>query len=333
MPSAGCPVTATLPTAPFPTVPPSPTDIAPYRRGSTGIDYATTLDSGRAGPHALINAVLHGNEISGAAAIDRLLRLGVRPARGRLTLVLANAAAYRCFDPAHPYASRFLDEDMNRLWSGAVLDGPRTSQELRRARQLRPLYEAADALLDLHSMGGDSPPMALCGLLPRGHELARRMGVPGWVVADGGHAGGRRLIEYGPFADSGGMATAVLVECGQHWQPETADMAVLCCLRFLLALDMLDPDRLAPPLAVRLAAHPPQPQQRVTVTHTVTAVTGHFAFTRPLVGMEMIRRQGTVIGHDGTKPVTTPYDDCVLVMPARRVQAGHTAVRLGYLEG
>lgn len=311
----------------------APIDIAPYRRGNTGVDYAITLEGGRAGPHALINGVLHGNEIAGAAAIDRLLRLGLRPARGRLTLVLANAAAYRSFDPAHPFASRFIDEDMNRLWSEPVLNGPRTSRELRRARQLRPLYESADALLDLHSMGGGSPAMTLCGLMPRGRDLARRMGVPGWVVADGGHAAGRRLIEHGPFADPGGTATAVLVECGQHWQPETAAMAELASLRFLLALDMLDPDRLAEPLAARLAAHRTRPQRFVTVTHTVTAATGHFTFTQPLEGMEVIPERGTVIAYDGTAPVVTPYDGCVLVMPARRVQAGHTAVRLGYLEG
>jgi hypothetical protein len=36
-----------------------------------------------------------------------------------------------------------------------------------------------------------------------------------------------------------------------------------------------------------------------------------------------------VIAHDGSKPVTTPYDDCALIMPSRRTAAGQTAVRLG----
>ena len=34
----------------------------------------------------------------------------------------------------------------------ATLDGPRRSLELARARALRPLYESADLLLDIHSM-------------------------------------------------------------------------------------------------------------------------------------------------------------------------------------
>ncbi len=44
-------------------------DIAPYRAGNTGIDYVTTLDSGRDGPHVMLSALVHGNEICGAIAL------------------------------------------------------------------------------------------------------------------------------------------------------------------------------------------------------------------------------------------------------------------------
>ena len=42
---------------------------------------------------------------------------------------------------------------------------------------------------------------------------------------------------------------------------------------------------------------------------------------------------GTVLGHDDGEPVTTPYDNCVLVMPSinRPLRAGVTVVRLGRL--
>ena len=67
------------------------------------------------------------------------------------------------------------------------------------------------------------------------------------------------------------------------------------------------------------------------MTHAVTIKTHRFRFDAAYTGMEMIARAGTVIGHDGDEPVATPYDDCVLVMPApRRYTApGLTAVRLG----
>jgi hypothetical protein len=43
--------------------------------------------------------------------------------------------------------------------------------------------------------------------------------------------------------------------------------------------------------------------------------------------------EGTLIGHDDEREVRTPYDDCVLIMPSRRLAKGQTAVRLGrYVE-
>jgi hypothetical protein len=109
-------------------------DITPYKDGNTGIDYATSFDSGRSGPHVMVTAVVHGNEICGAIALDLLFRSGVRPSRGKLTLGFVNVGAYQSFDPDNPTVSRYLDEDFNRLWTAEVLDGPRDSRELTRAR-------------------------------------------------------------------------------------------------------------------------------------------------------------------------------------------------------
>ncbi|WP_448204155.1 succinylglutamate desuccinylase [Azospirillum sp. sgz302134] len=313
-------------TEPLPRIELTPPDIEPYRHGNTGIDHVTTLDGGRPGPHAVIVALVHGNEIGGAVALDTLFRRGITPSRGRLTLAFANTAAYRAFDPERPFASRFVDEDMNRVWSPEVLDGPRTSVELRRARQLRPVFDAADAILDLHSMTADTPPLILCGRTERGRGLARRLGHPAWIVADEGHAAGRRLIDYGPFATPEGERTAVLVECGQHWLAETAAVALESCLRFLLAQEMI-----APAVAEPFLRRHDEPQRVVEVTEAVTAATEDFTFNEGYVGMEIIPRAGTPLGRDGGRAVVTPYDDCVLIMPARRPKAGQTAVRLGRL--
>jgi hypothetical protein len=43
----------------------------------------------------------------------------------------------------------------------------------------------------------------------------------------------------------------------------------------------------------------------------------------------VIAKAGSVIGRDGGRPVVTPYDNCVLIMPSRRLGRGQTAVRLG----
>ena len=51
-------------------------------------------------------------------------------------------------------------------------------------------------------------------------------------------------------------------------------------------------------------------------------------FVSPFQGLECIARAGTVIGHNDGVPVTTPHDDCVLVMPStRHARQGVTVVR------
>jgi len=299
-------------------------DIAPYEAGNTGIPYVTSFDSGKPGPHVLVNALTHGNELCGAIALDELFRRGVRPVAGKLTLCFANVAAFSRFDPATPTASRFVDEDFNRLWDAATLDGKRQSAELARARALRPLIDTVDLLLDLHSMQQASPPLMLAGLTEKSLGLARRVGVPEIIVRDAGHAAGSRLQDYAAFSDPTAPKTALLVECGQHWERPTAALAIETAWRFLAASGVLPAAE-----AARILARSTKPQRIVAVTDAVTIAGDRFEFTQDFRGLEVIPQAGTVIAHDGADAIRTPYDECVLIMPSRRLQRGQTAVRLG----
>jgi predicted deacylase len=302
-------------------------DIKAYSRGSAGVPYVVHLDSGRAGPHVVITALVHGNELCGAWALLRLLEGGIRPQSGRLSLAFVNTLAYLRFDPAQPKSTRYLDEDLNRLWDPATLDGPRRSRELERARELRPLIESADWLLDLHSMQLPARPLLLCGLCAKGRQLAASMGYPDLVVADRGHSNGARMRDFGAFADPASPRTAMLVECGQHWARGSVDVAIATCRRFLEALEVVEPAMLD-----RLCPAPERPPQRmVEVTDAVTVNGGPFRFTQDFQGLEIIAEAGTIIAYDGTTPVRTPYDQCILIMPSRRLAPGLTAVRLGQL--
>jgi predicted deacylase len=121
----------------------SPPDIKPYRQGDAGVDYVQVLDSGRPGANVMVQALTHGNELCGALALDYLFKEKFRPRQGKLTLAFANVAAFERFDFDDPDRSRYIDEDYNRVWADAALDGPRDSIELRRARALRPFVDAA----------------------------------------------------------------------------------------------------------------------------------------------------------------------------------------------
>ncbi len=290
-------------------------DLRPWLSGNTGTPGVTTWDSGLSGPHVVLAALLHGNEIAGAIVLEEMLRRGVRPARGRLTLVFANLSAYVRFDPEQPTASRFLEEDMNRLWDPAVLDGPRSSSELIRARALRPIIDTADLLLDLHSMLWPSDPLLLCGPGERGRALAVALGVPDLVVADHGHATGPRLIDYPRFTGPG-EAAACLVEAGQHWQQET--VAVMrSCVGAMLGHAGMAPSPI-PRKAPRCAE----------VTVAVTAATSLFTFLQPFRGGDVIPERNTLIALDGETEIRTPHDETLLIMPSLRASRGHTAVRM-----
>lgn len=300
-----------------------------WAAGNSGIPYVYTWDSGVPGTHTMINALTHGNEVCGAIAVKALLEAGIRPRRGRLTLAFANIEAYHRFDPARPDASRFVDQDFNRVWSAAALDDTsRDSSELRRARAMRPLVDTVDLLLDLHSMHERSAPLNVCGPLEKGVALARRLGTPSWIVSDEGHPEGKRLRDYGDFGNPASDRNALLIECGQHWEASAVTVAKDCCARFLVLAGNLD----AADLPHGWLA-PKEPRLNVVrVTEPVVASSTDFIFAAPYTGLETFAEQGTVIGWNDGQPVLTPYPGCVLVMPSlRQVRAGVTVVRFGQL--
>ena len=304
-------------------------DLSPYAAGNTGIPYVYTFDSGVDGPHVMINALTHGNEVCGAIAVKALLDLGVKPRRGKLTLGFSNVDAYLTFDAAKPDASRFVDQDFNRVWTAAKLDDASVdSSELRRARALRPVIDTVDFLLDLHSMHERSAPLIVSGPLDKGIELARALGAPGTVISDEGHPEGRRMRDYEGFGDPLSSRNALLVECGQHWEPSAVVVAKDCTARFLVLAGALDVGDLpadwfaAKPDAIRV----------IRVTQPVVAKSMDFRFADAFTGLETFAKAGTVIGWNEGEPVVTPYDNCVLVMPSlRQLRPGVTVVRLGQL--
>lgn len=300
-------------------------DLTRWQAGNAGIDYVFTFDSGLSGPHVMINALTHGNEVCGAIVIDELLTRDIRPVRGRLTLSFANVAAYRCFDPSDPDRARFIDEDFNRIWSSETLDGKRCSAELVRARAMRPLIDDVDYLLDLHSMHESCAPLVLSGPLDKGIAFAQQLGYPAHIVIDAGHAQGKRLRDYGGFGDAASPKNALLIECGQHWESRSVSVARQVSARFLHRLDVIAKHELNDwQIPVE------EPQQQIRVTHAVVATSRQFRFVANFQGLEVIEKAGTVIAHDAGQEIHTPYDHCMLIMPSlRQLAPGVTVVRFG----
>lgn len=300
-------------------------DIRQWRAGNCGVEYVHSFDSGIPGPHVMIMALTHGNEVTGAIAVDALLRKGVRPRQGRLSLAFGNVEAYHRFDPQDIDATRYIDEDMNRVWVPERLDGNESSVELRRARQLRPVIDTVDLLLDIHSMHEEAAPVMMSGARSKGLQFAAALGVPEVVVADGGHPNGKRMRDYGGFDDAASKKNALLIETGQHFSKRSERVALDTAARFLICTGaVMESD-----VADFLSQSVPNAQRFLRVTEPVVASSMDFTFVDDYRGLEVIERAGTVIARDGEREIVTPYDNCVLVQPSlRHLGPGVTVVRL-----
>ncbi|TFZ07627.1 succinylglutamate desuccinylase/aspartoacylase domain-containing protein [Ramlibacter humi] len=293
-----------------------PRDLSAYRRGNTGIDYVHRFESGKPGPHVLINALTHGNEICGMVAATHLLDEGVRPLIGTLTVSFANVAAYESFDRARPFDSRMLVHNLNRVWSDELLGGTGDSPELRRARELRPIVTAADHILDIHSTSQDVEPFWVYPAFDRNASVALAIGRPPiHLVMPNGLGSGTPVIQHGRHGlrDSNAGA-AVVVECGGHFRQASADLAVQVTLDFLGYYGLIE----------RSLECGSQPQHRYELLRTVVIQTREFRFTRPLKGFETFKA-GDLIAVDGSEEIRAP-EDCTILMPASKIEPGREAL-------
>ena len=297
-----------------------PPDLSPWRCGNADVPGFITLRGTAPGPHLGVVSLIHGNEFAGAIALDRLLRQGLSPSRGTLTFGFAHLDAFDRFDPARPTASRFIDEDLNRVWDPARLAEADAggSTELKRAAAMLPMLRRFDRLLDLHSMLFASDSLILTPDGGDGAEFAGAIGLGCAIVSDFGHAAGPRMIDHPHFH---GPASACLLEAGPHWHRASVRISENAVLGAMRALDMLDRPDDAP-----AQRPPPSPHARVIVT--ITARSHAFAFLHPYRVGTVIPRAGTPIARDGDDEICTPCDDCLLVMPTPHPRPGHTAVRL-----
>jgi predicted deacylase len=294
-----------------------PRDISAYREGNTCIDYVHRFESGRPGPHVLVNALTHGNEVCGMVAATHLLDNEVRPKIGTLTVSFANVAAYESFDRDKPFASRQLVHNLNRIWSPEWLDGTQDSPELRRARELRPVIAAADHILDLHSTSQEVAPFWVYPGFARNAAAALAIGAPDiHLVMPKGLNTGTPLIQHGRHGSEEGEGVALVAECGQHFQQASADMAVDVTLRFLAHFGLVERE-------MRASA----PPRRFELLATPLIQTESFRFVRPLAGLETFAK-GELIATDGPHEIRALCDDCTVFMPARTPIVGREAVYL-----
>lgn len=289
------------------------------------------------GPRLIVLGAVHGNEVAGIRAIERLigeLESGaLRILRGSLTLVpITNPLAHRL-------GTRTGDRNLNRNLRPTAV--PQDFED-RIGNVLCPLLAAHDALLDLHSFNSQGEAFALIGpdnntgpLEPFAHaadeaRLARHLGpvriVEGWMSAyDRGVARRReRSRQAGVTLDtdaSYGVGTteymrsqggwAVTLECGQHADPNAPAVGHRAIRQTIALLGLAD-----------IAVEPPPASHEVLRLVEVTdRLHPEDRFVREWVSFDPVWKDEPIgVRHDGTL-VRSPGDGRI-VFPNVKAEPG-----------
>lgn len=297
------------------------------------------------GPRLLVTAAVHGNEVAGVGAIQRVLQM---LDEGSLTLLQGTLTMIPIVNPlAHRLQRREGDRNLNRNLRLTPI--PQDFED-RIANQLCPWLAASDVLLDLHSFNNPGPAFAMLGprnndgdLEPFRHQsaesaLALAVGttriVEGWLStyalglkrrADKASDGSRRMAlqqdpHYGVgtteyMRSQGGYG--ITLECGQHEDPQGPEVAFKAIVRTLVLLGMV-----APGSADVEAADPQRPVELLQLYEVIDREHGDDQFERPWASFDAVS-EGQRIGTraDGT-PVLAPSGGHI-VFPNSRAEPGN----------
>lgn len=187
------------------------------------------------GPRAVIFAGVHGDEVSGIHAVDKLLFdlfAGERTlARGHLTLARGNAQAIAA-------ERRYIRYNLNRMYKDEYdKDIDKSAYEYQRAQQLKSILRNCEYFFDFHS----APIAQEEFLVAEGKsvDFFSKLGlgkiISGWSKFSSGPTGG----DGETYASTHGAIAATL-ESGSHFDKHSNDIAYKAAIAFLSALNMLE---------------------------------------------------------------------------------------------
>lgn len=217
-----------------------------------------TYSAEESGPRLLILGAVHGNEICGTEAIRRVmgeLDSGqLRLARGHVEFVpIANPRA-------HEAGQRFIERNLNRFFKKT--ENPK-AYEAKLTNILSDMIDVCNYFIDLHSTtAGGIPFASVEGAHTEEQVLAEAMGAEallyGWHEA---YAASERTnsdpdesLGTTAYARRHG-AKAVLLECGQHKDPQSIEVAYKAIHGALRQIGLVeDAGKTTPPkpLAIRV---------------------------------------------------------------------------------
>jgi succinylglutamate desuccinylase len=265
------------------------------------------------GPRLVMFSGVHGDEVSGIHALEKLffdLFTEKRVlARGSLTLARANEQAIAA-------EKRYVKHNLNRMYKeeyGPEID--RESYEFKRAQELKSILRQCDYFLDFHSAPIAQEPFIVAERMAV--EFYTKLGIArimtGWSRFSGGAIGG----DGENYANAHGAKSATL-ESGSHFDKRSNDVAYHAAVSLLSSLEMLQqPERQAAAKA-----------ELYDMYAVVKKEHADFRYTAAVQNFQHIPKGEAFAFADG-KPLTVSEDSYLLIpMQPEKTRIGE---EVGYL--
>lgn len=201
-----------------------------------GIFGVFCIDSGTSGPTLGITVCTHGNEPCGLQVAQHLIDKKITLSKGRIIVVLNNIKAVESYLNAkstdEERQSRFIDINMNRLPSDLDSNATAGLYEVKRAKELKPIWGLFDYALDIHSTSQPSSPMIIQGL---GESDLLTSNFPIDIKINDiveKQKGTPAIAHYGEKCISIG------IEAGSHEDEKSQDIAIQCTQSLIEKLGM-----------------------------------------------------------------------------------------------
>ena len=314
-------------------------------RTSTAPFNVVGIKTERAGPRLIVLGAVHGNELCGPRAIERVL---AEFESEKLSL-LRGSASFVPITNQKAYEQRQREGDRNLNRNLGPTEHPQDFED-RIANALCPLLAQHDVLIDLHSFHSPGEPFAMLGpanndgtlqpfaLAAEEEALAARLGprrlVEGWLetYADGVAARVQRAEQSGDpqtararllntdprygigtteyMRSVGGMA--ITLECGQHDDPAGPDVAYRAIINTLAHLGMIDV----------FAPAPRSDLEVLRLIHVTDRLDAGDTFVKPWASFDPVKADEPIgHRHDGTL-VSAPGDGFI-VFPNTQAMPGN----------
>ncbi len=252
------------------------------------------------GPRVVMFSGVHGDEISGIHAVEKLFFDFFNGARtllkGSLTLTRSNAHAIAA-------ERRYLKYNLNRMYKdeyGPDID--RNEYEYTRAQELKSILRECDYFLDLHSAPIAQEPF----LIAEQHaiDFFSKLGLPhiimGWNKFSGGTTGG----DGENYANMHGAIAATL-ESGSHFEKRSNDVAYRTVITMLSLLGMID--------GVKDASR--AEAEVIDMYAVVTKEADDFRYAGNVENFQRFKRDEAFAFQNG-KPITVK-EDTILLIPMK----------------